>query len=414
MCSDKLLGLKSIIAKEGTDMKKRLRIIIPLLLIVIVGIVIYRNYISIDDDMSLRFSGNIEVVESQMSFQIQGRLEARLVEEGESVTIQQPLARIDKTDQTIGVARAEADLAYASSVVAELEAGSRKEEINRINAKVLQARHSLTELQNGSRIEDVEAAKAELDRAVAAEQSAIVKLNQAERNYIRYTNLHKDGSVSDNIFENIQTLYNTGGNQVSEARGKTKSATERLSLLKAGPRIEQINRAEAVLKQVKAEYALVKAGPRVEKIDQARAKMQIALASVQQARQQLKYTELIAPMDSVVLSVSAEPGEYLKQASPVLTLGNLDQPWLRAYVSERALGKIQLNQKVTVTTDSFPDKKYEGRVSFISSEAEFTPKTVQTFEERVKLVYRIKVALDNEDHELKPGMPADGVISLAN
>jgi HlyD family secretion protein len=189
---------------------------------------------------------------------------------------------------------------------------------------------------------------------------------------------------------------------------------ERVSLLKAGPRIEQINKAEAALAQVEAEYALVIAGPRIEKIDQARAKMQIARASVQQARQQLKYTELIAPMDGVVLNVSAESGEYLNPASPVLTLGDLDKPWLRAYVSEKVLGKIQLNQKVTVTTDSFPDKKYDGRVSFISSEAEFTPKTVQTFEERVKLVYRIKVALHNEDNELKPGMPADGVINLGN
>ncbi|MFT5730861.1 MAG: HlyD family secretion protein [Desulforhopalus sp.] len=395
-------------------MKKRLRIILPLLLIIAVGVAVYRNYIHVDDDTLLRFSGNIEVTESQMSFQIPGRLQERLVEEGESVSKKQPLARLDKTDQTIKVAQTEANLAYASSVLAELEAGSRKEEIDRTNAKVLQARHSLLELQNGSRIEDIEAAKAELDRAVAAEQSAIIKLNQAERNYTRYTNLHKDGSVSDNIFESVQTLYNTAGNQVSEARGKTKSATERLSLLKAGPRIEQINKAEAVLAQVEAEYALIKAGPREEKIDQARAKVQIALSSVQQARQQLTYTELIAPMDGVVLNVSAEPGEYLNPASPVLTLGNLDKPWLRAYISEKVLGKIQLNQKVTVSTDSFPDKKYEGRVSFISSEAEFTPKTVQTFEERVKLVYRIKVALQNEDNELKPGMPADGVINLGN
>jgi len=395
-------------------MKKRLQIIIPLLLIIAIGVVVYRNYIRVDDDMSLRFSGNIEVTESQMSFQIPGRLQERLVEEGESVSNKEPLARLDKTDQTIGVTQAEANLAYVSSVLAELEAGSRKEEIDRTNAKVLQARHSLLELQNGSRIEDIEAAKAELDRAVAAEQSSIIKLNQSKRNYTRYTNLHKDGSVSDNIFESIQTLYNTAEKQVSEARGKTKSATERLSLLKAGPRIEQINKAEAALAQVEAEYALVIAGPRIEKIDQARAKMQIARASVQQARQQLKYTELIAPMDGVVLNVSAESGEYLNPASPVLTLGDLDKPWLRAYVSEKVLGKIQLNQNVTVTTDSFPDKKYDGRVSFISSEAEFTPKTVQTFEERVKLVYRIKVALTNEDNELKPGMPADGVITLGN
>ena len=98
----------------------------------------------------------------------------------------------------------------------------------------------------------------------------------------------------------------------------------------------------------------------------------------------------------------------------LLTLGSLEKPWLRAYVHEKALGRIKLNQEVDVTTDSFPDKIYKGRISFISSQAEFTPKTVQTFEERVKLMYRIKVALDNPDNELKPGMPADGVVSLTD
>jgi HlyD family secretion protein len=117
-------------------------------------------------------------------------------------------------------------------------------------------------------------------------------------------------------------------------------------------------------------------------------------------------------MDAVVLSISAEPGEYLNPASPVMILGELSKPWLRAYIPESHLGKIQLNQEVSVTTDSFPEKSYKGRVSYISSQAEFTPKTVQTFEERVKLMYRIKVELENPDNELKPGMPADGTISL--
>lgn len=395
-------------------MKKRLQIIISLLLVVIAGVAVYQYFTGENDDLALRFSGNIEVTEAQMSFRIPGRLQERLVEEGDSVVMKQPLARLEKTDQTIALAQAEAGLAYASAVLAELEAGSRKEEIDRASARVLQARHSLTELQNGSRIEDIEGAQAERDRALAAEQSAIIELNQAKKNYVRYTRLHGDGSVSDTIFEDIQTRYNTAENQVAEARGRTKSVTERLSLLKAGPRIEQIHRAEAGLKQVEAEYALIKSGPRRESIDQARAKVQGAEAAVLQARQHLTYTELVAPMDGVVLSVAAEPGEYLNPASPVLTLGRVTSPWLRAYIPEKLLGRIKLNQRVDVTTDSFPEKNYKGRVSFISSEAEFTPKTVQTFEERVKLVYRIKVALDNPDNELKPGMPADGVIRLVD
>jgi HlyD family secretion protein len=255
-------------------------------------------------------------------------------------------------------------------------------------------------------------AKADLDSARAAEQSAIVRLKQAKIDLDRYVNLFKEESVSKNVLETYQILHETSENQVKEAQARTRAASQKLELLQAGPRIEQINRAEAALQQAEAEYALIKAGPRTETIEQARAKVQVAEQTVKQAGQQLHYTELFAPMDGVVLSTAAEAGEYLNPASPVLTLGRMDKPWLRAYIHESDLGRIKLGQEVSVTTDAFADKRYAGRVSYISSQAEFTPKTVQTFEERVKLMYRIKVLLDNPDHELKPGMPADGIIDL--
>ena len=91
----------------------------------------------------------------------------------------------------------------------------------------------------------------------------------------------------------------------------------------------------------------------------------------------------------------------------MLIVGNLDRVWVRAYVNETDLGEIRLNQEARVTTDAYPGKIFAGRLGFIASEAEFTPKTVQTFEERVKLVYRVKVFVDNPQWELKPGMPAD-------
>jgi len=395
-------------------MKKRLLIIIPLLLIASAGAFVYRYFTGFDDDLALMFSGNIEVTEAQISFRIPGRLQERLVEEGDSVSIDQPLARLENTDQTIAVAQAEASLAHARAVLAELEAGSRQEEIARSEARVLQVRHRLSELQNGSRAEDIETARAELDRAAAAEESAIVLLNRAQNEYDRYNRLIKSNAVSKDIVEDFLARYNTSQNQVKEAQARSRIAAQQFRLLEAGPRIEQIRQAEAELQQAEAEFALIKAGPRVESIDQARAQVQGAEEGVNQARQQLAYTELSSPMKAVVLSVAAEPGEYLNPSSPVLTLGRMEKPWLRAYVHERALGRIKLNQEVDVSTDSFPDKIYKGRISFISSQAEFTPKTVQTFEERVKLMYRIKVALDNPDNELKPGMPADGVVSLTD
>ncbi len=394
-------------------MKKRLRIVLALAVVAAAGIFLYNFLHNRDDESILRFSGNIEVTEAQLGFRIPGRLAERLAEEGDTVREGRLLARLDKSDQEIGVAQAEANLAYAEAVLAELLAGSRQEEIERAEARVLQAKESLTELQRGSRSEEIESARAELARARAAEQSAKVLLNQARADFARYENLFKEESVSRNVFETYRNNLQTAENQVKEASAGVKAANEQLELVKTGPRAEQIARAEAALKQAEAEFSLVKAGPRQEAIDQAKAKAFAARANLLQANQQLSYTELLAPMDGVVLSTAAEPGEYLNPSTPVLTLGRLARPWLRAYVGERDLGRIKLNQEVRVTTDSFPDKSYTGRVSFIASQAEFTPKTVQTFDERVKLMYRIKVDLENPEGELKPGMPADGLIDLA-
>jgi HlyD family secretion protein len=127
---------------------------------------------------------------------------------------------------------------------------------------------------------------------------------------------------------------------------------------------------------------------------------------------QLADTEIVSPIDGVVLVKSAEPGETVAAGGTIVTLGDMDHPWLRGYVNETQLGRVKLGAKVRVATDSYPGKIYDGRVSFISSEAEFTPKQIQTLEERVKLVYRIKVELPNPARELKLNMPADAEILL--
>jgi HlyD family secretion protein len=118
-------------------------------------------------------------------------------------------------------------------------------------------------------------------------------------------------------------------------------------------------------------------------------------------------------MDGVVLTKNVELGEVVNAGVPILTIGDTARPWLRAYLTEKQLGRVKLGDKVKVTTDSFPGKVYIGRVTFIASEAEFTPKQIQTPEERVKLVYRIKVELDNPNQELKLNMPVDAVIDLS-
>lgn len=394
-------------------MKKTGSILISLVLI-IVAVIAWRLFVTPETDANtLRVSGNIEVTDARLSFKIAGRLETCFVEEGDTIPKGGLLAQIENQDQKIGLRLAQANLAKATSVLAELEAGSRPEEILLANAKVLWARQTVLELTRGSRSQEIEAAKSDLDTSLAEAKSAQSQLIQAKEDYDRFSTLYKGNSASRRDFELYRTRHEVTQNQLAQANSRVNTARQALSLRKEGPRAEQIERAKAGLAQAKAEYALVKIGPRKEKLDQARALVDEAKQRVNQAKQQLSYTKLFAPMGGVILTRSAEPGEYLNPAAPVVTLGNLDRPWLRAFINEKDLGRIRLKDTVTVAIDSFPDKQYTGILSFISSQAEFTPKSVQTFEERVKLMFRIKIDLANPDGELKPGMPADALISLS-
>jgi len=174
-----------------------------------------------------------------------------------------------------------------------------------------------------------------------------------------------------------------------------------------------VKRAEAIFKAAQQRYNEAVEGSRKEEIAIARANLNQASANLGLSQVNLDYTILRAPSAGVITVRQAELGEVVAPGSPVVTLADLDHIWLRAYIAETDLGRIHWGQEATVTTDTYPGKQYRGRISFISSNAEFTPKSVQTNKERVTLVYRIKIDIDNPNHELKPGMPADAHIVLA-
>lgn len=144
--------------------------------------------------------------------------------------------------------------------------------------------------------------------------------------------------------------------------------------------------------------------------DAGKAKVEQLTASLALAETRLGFAELASPLDGFILVKSSLAGEVVKAGTPVFTAIDLSNIWVTAYIDEKDLGRVKLNQKAYIATDSYPGKKYDGRVSFICSQAEFTPKYIQTSEERVKYVYRIKVQADNSSLELKPGMPADAYI----
>jgi HlyD family secretion protein len=162
-----------------------------------------------------------------------------------------------------------------------------------------------------------------------------------------------------------------------------------------------LKRAEAIFKAAQQRYNEAVEGSRKEDIAIARANLNEASANLGLSQVNLGYAILRAPSTGVITVRQAELGEVVAPGSPVVTLAETD------------LGSIHWGQEANVTTDTYPGKQYHGRISFISSSAEFTPKSVQTYKERVTLVYRIKIDIDNPSHELKPGMPADAHLDLA-
>ncbi len=228
------------------------------------------------------------------------------------------------------------------------------------------------ELKAGSRLQEVEQARANVNAQEA-------DLKRVKQEYERADILYRNGAISATQFDAAKSAY--------DARtAMHKNARETLSLVNEGPRKEDIKIAE-------------------HRVEQSRA---ILAAS----EERFKDTSIYASVAGIVLRKNVELGETVAPGIPVFTIGDLKNPWIKVYVKEDKLGLVKLGQKATITVDTYKGKSYEGVISFISSEAEFTPKTVQTQEERVKLVFAVKVRVKNEKGELKPGMPADVSITI--
>jgi len=391
-------------------MKKVILIVIIIAVLGAAGMLAYR---SMRPDVSdkILVSGNIELTQVDIAFKTAGRLIERTVNEGDTVQKGQVIARLDREELLRQRQAAEAALQTAEAALAESETALKwqratlQADLQARSADLSAAQSQLQQLKNGARPQEIQESKA----AVAAAQS---QCDQAKKDWERAQKLYKDDDISTSQHDQFRTRYES-------AEANLKQVKEHDALVEAGPRSETIEAATAQVERARAglkagEANAIETKRREQDIgarqgDIARAKAQIALID-----SELADTIAISPINGVVLVKAADPGEILAPGTSVVTVGDIEHPWLRAYIKERDLGRVKLGSVAKVTTDSFPGKAYNGRVSFISSEAEFTPKQIQTSEERVKLVYRIKIDIDNPRHELKSNMPADAEILTGN
>ncbi len=337
-------------------------------------------------------SGTIEADDVRLGSRVGGRVAKVLVEEGQGVAAGDSLVELEPFDLREREAQVAQTLAAAEARLARLMSGFRPEEIEQARALRDEADAALDELRNGPRPQEIAAADAQVQLAAA-------ELKNARLAHDRVESLFAEGAADQSALDDAVT-------QLAVAQATLEDRRERLALLQAGTRSEEIARGEARLRQAEAELQLRENGYRSEEIAEAQALRDQAKAELQVIERQLEELIVRAPFGGVVEAVDLRPGDIVPPNAPVISLLKTDELRVRAYVPENRLG-VATGQRVAVTVDSFPGEQFDGDVAFIARQAEFTPGNVQTPEERSKQVFRIRVSLKSGLDRLRPGMAAD-------
>jgi HlyD family secretion protein len=358
-------------------------------------------------DNSIRGSGTIEATDVDVSFQIAGRVVQVLAIEGQPVKAGDILARLSSDELAQRVNQLQAALDAAVSQVRQQQGTVRlrrdvvEGQIEQARGEAQASRVAADRVREGLRPQEIRVAEADLTQAEA-------QLTQRRADFERVSGLFKEGVVAKQDLDAAQAALQT-------AESARDAANQRLALAREGSRRQDIQEAEARAETAQAGVSVAQAGRTDVEIQRAalsaaQAREKELRAQLEAAKTQLSYTEIRSPLDGVVLTKNVEAGEFVNPGTPVVTIANIDDLWMNIYIPETQTGLVKLGQSVRVTVDSFPGESFKGKITFVSAESEFTPKTIVTQEERIKLVYRTKVSLENTQQRLKPGMPADAEI----
>ncbi len=345
----------------------------------------------------LTVSGTIEAHEILVGSKVGGRVAKVHVREGDRVRPGQILVELEGDELEARRAEAAAAVAQAQATLDQLVAGSRPEEVARARAAADAAQQTLAGVKTWPRAEEVAQARADVAAAEA-------ELAYAEAQYRRFEELFREGAVAAAERDNALSRRDAD-------RAKLASLRERLRIVETGSRPEDIGAAEGRFKEADAGRRLVEKGPREEEIRQARANLRAAEARLRVIETQLAEMVVKSPTDAVVEVFDTRPGDLAGPNKAVATLIEPDL-WVRVYVPESQIGRVRLGQEATVRVDSFPGRRFRGVVEQINRQAEFTPRNVQTPEERVNQVFGVKVRLDNSEGLLRAGMAADVSLPL--
>jgi multidrug resistance efflux pump len=341
----------------------------------------------------MRLSGTVEIQEVRLSSKIGGRIKAVLVREGAVLQPGQVLCELEAPELEAQREQARRKRDQAAAALEKLMNGARPEEIAVADAAVATAEAKLALIKAGWRTEEVEQARKDLAALVA-------QLDLAKVEWDRERVLAPSRASTESRFDTTRSDYLRLTSQVAAAKA-------RLSMLEAGPRKEEVTQAEAEVTHAKAQRDLVKAPARSEDIAEATAHVGELEARVKELDAQLAEAVVKAPEPCVVEVLTVRPGDILAPNQPVGRVLRAGDLWVKAYVPATELGRVKLNQAVEVTIDGFPGKRFAGTIDQIAAVSEFTPRNIQSVDERANQMFGIRVRVADTQGIFKSGMAAD-------
>jgi multidrug resistance efflux pump len=342
---------------------------------------------------TLALPGVVEVQEVRLGSKVGGRVAEVAIAEGDGVEAGQVLVRFEAPELEAQRQQLQAQLRAATAELEKAQNGARREEIESAWAAVEAARACLDRLKAGARSEEIQQAHSELSSAEADLRLAHQELNRVEQ-------LYRMTAAS-------RAEYDSARAARGRAEGRVAAARAHLDMLKAGSRPEDIAQAAAQLRRAEANHRLLQAGTRSEDLAQAAARAVEIRAKLAEVEAKLAETVVRAPEKARVEVVSVRKGDLVIASQPVVRILRTDDLWVKVYVSETDLGKVHLNQPVEVSVDSHPGQRFAGVIRQIASQGEFTPRNIQSVDERRHEVFGIKVRVANSDGLFKSGMAAE-------
>lgn len=337
----------------------------------------------------IEVTGQIEAVTVAVGSRVGGRVSEVLVEEGAQVKQGDVLVKLETNEAEAAIAAAQARLAQTVATLSKLETGARPEELRQAEAAAARAKAQYEMAQKGSRTQEVRAAASAVDAARAHS-------DEAKAEFERVKKLYESTAAS-------QQQYDQATHALEAADAQLQTATARLNLAVEGARSEEIAMAKAAYDQAAAAYDLVKNGVRKEDIDAARAARDAAEADVRRA--QIAYDEMTvkSPRDAVVESLDIHPGDIVKPGAAV-SLVDPEDLKVYIYVSALTLGRLRVGEKIPLTADAYGAERFEASIDRVASQGEFTPRNLQTKEERAQQVFGVKLKLNSNGGKLRAGM----------